>query len=392
MTDQNSAIEEPQALLSRLVGFRSVSDRSNLDIADFIETHLAGLGATCIRFPSCDGQKTNLLATIGPLMPGGVVLSGHMDVVPVAGQNWTSDPFALTEHEGALFGRGTTDMKGFVAACLSVARLAAAASLQRPLHFAFSYDEEVGCVGAGPMIDYIADHLPTPACVIVGEPTGMVPVNAHKGAYDWRTVVTGLAAHSSMPRLGAHAIYAGARLITLVESIHDRLVAMPDPGSPFETPHPTLSVGIARGGSAGNIIPAEFSFEWEARTTSPGQAEAIIESFTVQAESKVLPRLQATHPLASIVSTSLFKVPPLVPEARGAAEHLALQLTGAARADAVSFCTEGGLFQQAGLSTVICGPGYVAQAHQPNEYVSLQQLASCQAFLVRLIDHLAADS
>ncbi|PDS60025.1 hypothetical protein CO663_08825 [Rhizobium anhuiense] len=206
-------------ILAILVSFASVSEVSNLDIAYYIEDYVKALGADCLRFPSTEGDKTNLLARFGPLLEGGVVLSGHMDVVPVEGQAWSSDPFRLIEREGRLYGRGSTDMKGFLAACMAASHLAATRNLRRPLYLAFSYDEEVGCMGVAPMVDYIVHQLPAIDCVIVGEPTQMRLVVAHKGANDWRTVITGKEAHSSMPHAGAHAIFAGANLISFLETV-----------------------------------------------------------------------------------------------------------------------------------------------------------------------------
>jgi acetylornithine deacetylase len=240
------------------------------------------------------------------------------------------------------------------------------------------------------MISYIVEVLPRPLAVIVGEPTAMKPVAAHKGAFDWRTVIKGKAAHSSLPHLGAHTIFAGARLISFIEQMQADFRRQPATGTSYTIPYPTLSVGIAHGGTAGNIIPDQFTFEWEARTLDAGQADEIVGTFNAFAEATVLPQLRQTASDASITTTPLFNVPPLTRIAGGDAETFALKLSGQPLAPAVSFCTEAGLFQQAGLSTILCGPGSIDQAHQPDEYVSIDQLELCRAFLLRVLDSLTS--
>jgi acetylornithine deacetylase len=376
-------------ILATLVSFASVSEVSNLDIADYIQDYVTALGADCLRFPSPDGNKTNVLARFGPAVEGGVVLSGHMDVVPAEGQVWCSDPFRLSEREGRLYGRGSADMKGFLAACLAASHRAAKGNLRRPLYLAFSYDEEVGCTGVSPMVDYIAHQLPPVDCVIVGEPTQMELVVAHKGANDWRTVITGKEAHSSLSHAGAHAIFAGARLISFLETLQNNYRDPALDPSLFDMPYPTLSVGLASGGTAGNIIPAHFAFEWEVRAIKGGQAEAIYRDFQEYVESSVLPELRSTFPAASIISTPLFYVPPLVTEDNGRAERLLRQLTGQNDRSAVAYCTEAGLFQAAGLSTVLYGPGSIVQAHQPDEFITVEQLEKCVALICRVFDRLS---
>lgn len=386
----DSRQSDAKDILAKLVGFASVSEVSNLEIADYIEGFVKALGAECLRFPSPEGDKTNLLARFGPLVEGGVVLSGHMDVVPVKGQTWSSDPFRLSEREGRLYGRGSSDMKGFLAACMAASRLAAKRNLHRPLYLAFSYDEEVGCTGVSPMVNYIAQHLPAIDCVIVGEPTEMQLVVAHKGANDWRTVITGKEAHSSMPHAGAHAIFAGAKLISFLERVQQKYRNSAGEASLFDTPYPTLSVGLASGGTAGNIIPAHFAFEWEVRAIEGGQAEAMFRDLENYVESSVLPALRSTFPAASIITTRLFDVPPLVAENNGRAERLLRELTGQNDRSAVAYCTEAGLFQAAGLSTALYGPGAIGQAHQPDEFITVEQLHKSVSFVRCLVDQLSS--
>ena len=374
------------AMLERLIGFDTVSSKSNLELIAFVEGYLAELGIASRRTASPDGEKANLFATIGPDDPGGIVLSGHTDVVPVDGQPWTSDPFALTRRGSRLFGRGTSDMKAFIAACLALAPQALRSDLRKPLHFAFSFDEEIGCLGVGHLIEDVTRNLPTPAAVIVGEPTDMKLVNAHKGGYGFRTTVVGKEAHSSQLHRAGHAIYAAIDLVQFVRQVAEEKRQAAPPDSPFDPPYSTLSVGTIDGGTALNIVPRRCVFDWEMRPIPGDDAEAVLDRFNRYAETVVLPHLRETAPEASIVTEVEANVPALEPEPDSPAEALVRLLTGANRAHVVSYCTEGGLFQRAGMSTVICGPGSIDQAHKPDEFIEISQIEACEEFLRRLID------
>ncbi len=382
MTSGTSSID----LLDRLIAFDTISSKSNLALIDFVEAYLRDLGIESRRTASPDGEKANLFATIGPSQAGGVVLSGHTDVVPVEGQPWTSDPFAMTRRGSRLYGRGTSDMKAFIAVCLALAPVAAKARLSKPLHFAFSFDEEVGCTGVGHLIEDVTRNLPLPAMVIIGEPSEMKLVNAHKGGYGFRTHVRGKEAHSSQLHRAGHAIYAAVDLIGFIREIAEEKRREAPPDSPFEPPYSTLSVGVIEGGTALNIVPRDCAFVWEMRPLPGDDAEAVLARFNRHAEEVVLPELRKTAPEAAIVTEMEASVPPMAPEDESPAEALVRLLTGANQAQVVSYCTEGGLFQRAGMSTVICGPGSIDQAHRPDEFIETGQIEACEVFLRRLIE------
>ncbi len=375
----------PRKMAERLVGFDTTSAKSNLDLIDFVEGYLHGHGVPARRTVDATGRKANLFATLGPEAAGGVVLSGHTDVVPVEGQPWTSDPFVAVERNSRLYGRGTADMKSFLAVALALVPEALAAGLKVPLHLALSYDEEVGCLGVGDLIADVKAHLPPPRIVVVGEPTNMQLINANKGIAGFETRITGKEAHSSQPHRAANAIIAAAKLIGFLASLaEEKRQAGPKDGR-FEPPYTTLNVGTVSGGNALNIVPRHARFAWEFRLVPGDDGDAIVTRFRRFAEQEVLPDLRRAAPEADIETKALAQVPPLTPEPDSAAEALVRRLTGANRAETVCFATEGGLFQEAGFSTVICGPGSIDQAHQPDEFIELAQIEACEAFLRKLI-------
>lgn len=375
--------------LSELVAFDTTSRTSNLAFITHVEAFLESLGARCERSYSDDGSKSNLHAVLGPDAEGGVVLSGHSDVVPVDGQAWTSDPFILTERDGKLYGRGSCDMKGFIACALAAAPDFAKAPLKRPVHFAFSYDEEIGCIGAPRMIEMMAARTPRPSCVIVGEPTLMKVVTGHKGLYSVRVEIHGKEAHSSLVESGACATTAAVRLMNqLVEESQALKTAAPA-DSPFDPPYGTLTIGQMGGGTAINILARHAWFEALMRPApwddGPGLGRRLMESAAaLEAE------LQMRAPEARVEVSILSNVPPLRPETDGEAEQLARQLTGDNAPRVVAYGTEGGQFQEAGFSTIVCGPGSIEQAHQADEFVAIEQLAKCDAFLAKLKGRLCA--
>lgn len=376
-------------LLERLVAFDTTSRHSNLALIDWVEGYLTGLGARCERVPSADGQKSNLHAVIGPQVDGGVILSGHTDVVPVDGQNWSTDPFALTEKGGKLYGRGTCDMKGFVACALAAAPDFARASLRRPVHFALSYDEEVGCLGAPSMIRAMAAGRPKPSAVIVGEPTGMKVVTGHKGLYSVRVEITGHEAHSSLVNAGACAVTHAVILMDFLRREGEALRAAAPADSPFDPPFGTLTIGRMGGGSAMNILAKDAWFEALMRPApwddGPGLGRRLREL-----AAEVEAQMRRTAPDASVRVIEVSNVPPLRPETDGEAEGIARALTGDNAPRVVSYGTEGGQFQDGGFSSVICGPGHIDQAHQPDEFVEVSQLEACMAFLKKLEQRLSA--
>lgn len=384
-----SAPKSARDWLTELVAFDTTSRHSNLALIDHVQAYLSGLGARCERVANADGTKANLHAVIGPDVDGGVVLSGHTDVVPVDGQAWSCDPWVLTEREGKLYGRGSCDMKGFIACALAAAPDFARARLKRPVHFALSHDEEVGCLGAPAMIARIAAHSPRPSCVIVGEPTEMQVVSGHKGLYSVRVELTGKEAHSSLVESGACAVTHAAGLMHWLTQEAARLKAAAPADSPFDPPYGTLTIGRMGGGSAVNILARDAWFEALMRPApwddGPGLSARLVEQ-----ARKVEAEMRRTAPDARVTVTVMSDVPPLRPEDMGEAEALARALTGDNAPRVVAYGTEGGQFQEAGFSTVICGPGSIAQAHQPDEFIVASELDACMAFLKKLEQRLSA--
>lgn len=378
--------QSSRQMIERLVGFDTVSAKSNLALIDFAQDYLESRGARCRRSVNAEGTKANLLASLGPAVAGGVVLSGHSDVVPVEGQPWDSDPFTLREDGERLYGRGTADMKSFLAIALGLVPEFTARPLARPIHLAFSYDEEVGCTGVPALIEDLTSSLPEPALVIVGEPTSMQIVNGHKGCFLFETRIKGQAAHSSLPQLGANAIIAAGRIVAHIAGLAEAKRAAADPDSPFDPPYTTFNLGEIDGGKAINIVAQDCRFTWEFRPLPGEDTEAVMAEVERFATQEALPKLREFAPDASIETRRPATVLPLAPESDGAAETLVRRLSGANDSAVVSFGTEGGLFQAAGLSTVVFGPGSIDQAHQPNEYISLDQVAACEAFMLKLRD------
>jgi acetylornithine deacetylase len=374
--------------LERLIAFDTTSRVSNLALIEFVEAELRPLGAILQRAPNDAGDKTNLLATLGPNIEGGVVLSGHTDVVPVDGQAWTSDPFTLTRRGDRLYGRGACDMKGFLALAMAAAPDFAGADVKRPVHFAFTYDEEIGCVGAPRLIDLICRSVPAPSAVIVGEPTNMQAVGGHKGISTYRVTVTGREAHSSLTHLGVSAVMAAVRLMEKLRVMAAALERAADPASPFEPKGASLTIGQVHGGTAVNILARECVFIFDLRCPPGLDPQALLQPFmdevrTVDAEMK------SFAPETGVLVQSRSFTPSFAPEAGGAADHLARRLAGDnGPARVVAYAAEAGLFQGAGLSTVICGPGSIEQAHQPDEYVEVDQMVRGAAFMERLAAYL----
>ena len=377
-------------ILERLVSFRSVSHCPNLDIADYIAFLAKAAGGEVRRFPSVNFQKESLLLSWGEPKAGGVVLSGHMDVVPVDNQAWASDPFKLRRADHMLFARGAVDMKSFLAIAVSVATSIDASKLSAPLHLALSYDEEVSCEGVKPLAAFLRDSVPTPAVVIVGEPTELRTVVAHKGAVDWRVLVRGRAAHSSLPQLGTNAIHAAARFVCEVDRLSQKFIGTPrESSAPFDIPYPTLSVGLIGGGTAGNIIASSCQLHLEARTIFAEDDWGIRDHLSRFAKSELLPSMREVAPEADISIEELARIPPLVRHEDSAAELLVTQAMESRSVEAVSYATEAGFFQSAGIATVVCGPGSIKQAHQPNEFITIDQFEKGQRFISQIVKNLS---
>ncbi len=385
----SASLSTARDLLARLVAFDTTSAKSNLALIDFVEDYLDRQGIEVFRVPSPDGAKADLFATIGAQGDGGVGLSGHSDCVPVEGQRWSSDPFTLTERDGKLYGRGSCDMKGFIACVLASVPLFKSHQLKEPIHIIISYDEEVGCTGVRPLIARLGKDLPRPRVVIVGEPTSMKVIDTHKRIDAYRTRVTGREAHSSMPELGVNAIAAAAALIGELERISaDIAIKQNDPR--FEPPCSTVMVGTIEGGTAHNIVPKRCEFQWQVRSLPQAAPAQVPRDLTAFAKHSLLPRMRRVTNDASIDTETEGSVPAFVAGPGSPAVALALELTGAEHTHAVSYTTEAGLFEQAGYPAVICGPGDIAKAHAPDEYVPIAQLEACLAFLAGLADLLSA--
>ncbi|NGO90499.1 acetylornithine deacetylase [Vreelandella stevensii] len=373
-------------LLAKLVSFDTTSSESNLALIEFVEHYLADYGVASERVMSPCGTKANLIARVGPDAPGGVMLSGHTDVVPVAGQPWTSDPFTLRDGgDGRLYGRGTCDMKGFIACALAMVPAWVNASLKQPIYFGFSYDEEIGCVGAPSLIKRFYAHYSTTAHVIVGEPTNMQPVVAQKGATNLRTTVIGQEAHSSQVNQGTSAIHVAARLVTFIEDTMAALVEEGRVDEAFNVPHTSLHVGKIKGGTAINIMARECQFEWEIRHLPTDTFDEIYARFEAYCE-QLTAELQAKGKTVEMTTVPLnVTVPGLADRENDQVLRLAKDhLPAGCCNHAVAYATEAGQFQGQGLQTIILGPGSIAQAHQPDEYIETAQLHECTAFMQRL--------
>lgn len=386
-----TTLSEARRILDRLVAFPTVSRDSNLDLIAWVEDYLAGHGIAARRVPEAGGQKASLHALIGPEVAGGVVLSGHSDVVPVDGQDWTTDPWAVREAGGRLYGRGTCDMKGFVALSLAAVPLALRAGIRRPLQIAISYDEEVGCTGCVPMIAEMAAAGPRAAAVIVGEPSRMAVVTGHKGGTGFAVHVKGFEVHSSIMHEGVNAIMEAARLIGWANRRNEAASARPPAAMAglFDPPWTTTHVGVIQGGTAHNITAGDCHFGLDFRVVPGEAAEDHVAEFVAEV-ARVEAAMKAVRPEAGIAVTRRFSVPPLVPEDRGSAEALARRLTGDNARHVVSYGTEAGHFQAAGYSAVVCGPGDIAQAHQADEYIEVAEFEAGWRFMQGLVADLAA--
>ena len=376
----------PLEMLERLVAFDTESQKSNLPLIDFVEDYFGAWGVPCWRAPNQDGSKAAILGKIGPRDRGGVVLSGHTDVVPVAGQAWTGDPFRLRVEDGKAIGRGAVDMKGFDALALALVPDFLEADLKTPIHILLSYDEETTCLGSVDLIARFGRDLPRPIAVIVGEPTGLEVADAHKSIVTFHTTVHGFEAHSSKPALGANAVMAAAEIVCELNRIADDMVSRGDPSGRFDPPYTSVHVGTMAGGTARNILPKICSFHWEFRGLPGLDLEEIPARLDRFGQGPALERLNRHGPYGRIETTLEVSVPGLRPEPGSAAEHLALRLASRNRTVAVPYATEAGRFQAAAIPTIVCGPGSVDKAHQPDEFITLDALADGEAFLRRLME------
>jgi acetylornithine deacetylase len=375
-------------MLRTLIAYPTVSRDSNLDLIHFVRDFLTGLGAAVRMTYDDERRKANLFATLGPGEVTGLVLSGHTDVVPIDGQAWDSDPFSLVERDGRLYGRGTSDMKSFIAVALALAPEFARRELKVPLHFAFSYDEEVGCTGVGHLLADLARAGIKPLSCIVGEPTMMQPVIAHKGKHSYRCVVRGYSCHSAYAPQGVNAVEAAAEAVAFLRNMARRYRDQGPYDHGFDVAHTTVHTGTIRGGTALNIVPQECVFEFEFRHLPGDDPVALLAEFQQYVSTRLEPEMRAVHPDTGFSVTPLGLLPPLHNGAEAEIVGLAQELSGNSQISKVSFGTEGAHFQNAGIPAVVCGPGSIEQAHKANEFVTVEQVMLCEQFMRRLADRI----
>ncbi len=383
-------IDDTLFLMRSLIGFPTVSQDSNLDMIAYLATRLEASGARVEVMQDSSGKKANLFATLGPEGDGGIVLSGHSDVVPVADQVWATDPFLLHEEDGRLYGRGACDMKGFIAATIAMAPAFAQRIAGRPLHFSFTYDEETGCVGARDLAQVLTARGLKPSVALIGEPTMMRVIEGHKGCCEYSTHFTGLAGHGSGPDRGVNAVEYAARFVARLLALKDKLRARAPAHSRFDPPWTTINTGALIGGVAHNVIPSTAQVDWEMRPVQHSDLALVKEDLHHYCTDILLPAMRAVYPEAGIHTEIIGEIEGLIPAEVSEARDIMMELTGANGADVVPFGTEAGIFQSMGMSAILCGPGSIEQAHKADEFVTMDQMVQCLEMLDRLSLKLAA--
>ncbi len=378
-------------LLRRLVGFDTQSHKSNLELIDFIRGYLLDLGVETTLIHDDDGGKANLYATLGNADKPGLLLAGHTDVVPADGRDWSSDPFTLTERGDKLFGRGACDMKGFIAAALALAPEFLARKSHRPVHFAFTFDEEVGCFGAQKLVEHFAHLAVRPKACVVGEPTSMRVINGHKGKASYRCEVRGLEGHSAHTDKAVNAVEAGAELVARLRMMARRLKSDGPFDRSFDPPYSTLHTGTIEGGTALNIVPRACAFDFEIRTLPGQDAGDLIAELKDFAEQTLAPEMHAISEATGFTWAETSAIPALAPVADSHITDTAMAITGDNAPGRISFATEAGLYQEAAIPTIVCGPGDIKDAHRPDEFVSLDQITRCEDFLRAMVSHNSQD-
>jgi len=391
MATQKNIIDQvfPETLkiLSELIKFQTVSGTSNLKLIEYCEKRLSKLGATSFKTFDETKKRVNLFSTIAgnqKLNGGGIILSGHTDVVPASAKEWSSDPFVATEKNNKVYGRGACDMKGFIACTLALAPYFASQNLKKPIHFSFTYDEETACQGAPIMIRELKKRNINCSICIVGEPTSMKAIQAHKGCYEYSTHFTGLAGHGSAPDKGVNASEYAIRFINKLMELREELKKKEPRNSVFTPPYSTLQIGRIKGGLARNVIADQCVVDWELRPVVPEDGEFVNKSIEAYVQNVLLPKMKKVYPKANIEKEIIGEIIGFSKEEKSDAVNLVCNLTGDNSRDVVSFGTEAGLFQEIGISTVVCGPGSIEQAHKVDEYVSFEQLKLCLKMLIDL--------
>ena len=383
-------LNHTQEILQRLIAYPTISADSNLQMIEFLADYLDHLGADVLLNHAPDGTKANLFAKLGQGHENGILLSGHTDVVPVADQDWSHDPFDMVERDGRLYGRGTCDMKGFIAACLTKAQDYAKLPLKTPVYFAFTYDEETGCIGAQGLAKWLEDQGITPRLAIIGEPTGMKAIEGHKGCCEYTTNFHGKAGHGSMPDIGVNAVEYALRYGTKLMEIAQNLKGRAPENGRFDPPWTTLNIGRIIGGHIHNVIPENCSMDWEFRPVQDADFSYVKNTIETYVSDILLPEMQGRDPNANITTEIVGEVVGLEPTDQNEARDIVLELTGQNHADVVPFGTEAGIFAGLGMSVVVCGPGSIEQAHKPDEFIALSQLDACLSFLTKLESKLVA--
>jgi acetylornithine deacetylase len=375
-----------EQMLAKLVAFDTTSSKTNLELIHWVQEYLQGYGVKSTLVHDATKNKANLHAVIGPADQPGVVLSGHTDVVPVEGQAWDSDPFKLRDHDGLLYARGTCDMKGFIAVALAKLPEMVKKPLKSPIHFAFSYDEEVGCIGAHSLVDLIAGLPAKPRLCVVGEPTSMKPITGHKGICDVECTVHGKESHSSLAPYAVNAVEAAAELITYIKSVSRRMATEGPFNKQFDPPFTTLQTGIIKGGTAMNIVPNKCEFAFEVRNIPETDTAKVVEEIRQHAFKVIEPRMKDIDPKTGFSFKTVADAPSFDIANDNPVVELVMSLSGANAVEKVSFATEAGIFQNKGIPTVVCGPGSIAQAHKPNEFIAKEQVLKCENFIDRLLE------
>lgn len=383
-------LSETQDLLRDLISYPTVSQDSNIEMIAYLADRLGKAGARVDLFHNDELTKANLFATLGPDVDGGIVLSGHTDVVPVAEQSWSSDPFEMRQADGVLYGRGSCDMKGFIAACVAMTPRYAEMVTDRPLHFAFTYDEEIGCIGARSLVESLKTRGIRPSVAIIGEPTSMRIIEGHKGCHEYSTHFHGLAGHGSSPDQGVNAVEYAARYVGRLLELKDQLRLRAPEDSRFEPPWTTINTGGLHGGVAHNVIASAAKLDWEMRPVQMEDATFVKEELRGYVENVLLPAMRAVDPGADIVTETIGEVQGFTPTTSNEAKEIMMELTGANDAGTVPFGTEAGIFQDYGMSVVVCGPGSIEQAHKADEFVPIEQLNQCLGMLDGLGEKLSA--
>jgi acetylornithine deacetylase len=375
-----------EEMLAKLVSFNTTSCNSNLEMIHWVQDYLESYGVASTLVFDAAKNKANLHAVLGPEDKSGVVLSGHTDVVPVEGQAWDSDPFKLREQNGLLYARGTCDMKGFIAIALARLPDMLKRPLTCPLHFAFSYDEEIGCIGAHSLADHIVSLPVKPKLCIVGEPTNMKPITGHKGICDFECTVHGKESHSSLAPYAVNAIEAAAELVVYIKSVARRMATEGPFNKQFDPPFTTLQTGLMKGGTAINIVPNQCTFSFEIRNTPEINCDELVDEIRQYAFKTIEPRMKDIDPTTGFEFKTTANAPSFDIANNHPMAELVMSLSGANASEKVSFATEAGIFQNKGIPTVVCGPGSILQAHKPNEFIARDQITKCENFLDRLLD------